>query len=101
MATETLTLSAADIGRLHNDLAYRLGAMLKAAYVLADHQRVHRAIWGLALLNPTLDATLTDGCVAFNNPGCDGDDDELMNLLKLARDDCIELAERLEDLFHG
>jgi hypothetical protein len=76
------------VDALRGDLAFRLGAMLKAATALANHQRVHGAVEAAAEALPEFERTISRFCPSWRDPGADYDCDALHELLIAA---CWEL----------
>lgn len=86
MATETVPVRA--VADLRTGLEYRLGAMLRAAQLLANHQRVHSAITDGADDDPALTEKLGQVCSDWKDPTSWGGGDILADLLGVA---CVEL----------
>lgn len=96
MSTTTpINTLRASVVELRDDMAYRLGAMLDAARLLASHQRVHAAVAAAADVSPEFDKKLGDYCPGWRDPGASSDDgDVLSELLRVACWNLDELVDR-------
>lgn len=98
-ATTTIDELRGDVSKLHFDIAYRLHAMVNAARLLANHQRVYEAINDGARIDAEFDAALTLHCEAWRDPGaCEDNNQVLPDLLRVACWELESLADRAEKL---
>lgn len=71
-----------EVGAVHDGMAYRLGAMLEAAHLLANHQRVHAAFSAAARAAPEFGKQLSGACPTWMDPVADGNcDGAVLDLL--------------------